>query len=376
MQFRTFGKTGEQVSLLGFGAMRLPLGTDGKVDMDKSVQLLRHGIDNGVNYIDTAYVYHDGLSEVAIGKALKDGYREKVLLADKLPGWMLTDEASHQKIFDEQFKNLDVDVIDMYLLHNMTTPLWRLAKKLNTLDFLEKKKAEGKIRHIGFSFHDNVSLFKEIIDSYDWDFCMIQLNYMDTKWQAGVEGLKYAASKGVAVVVMEPLKGGLLTNTIPSNVESLWRSAETKRSPAEWGLRWVANFPEVMTITSGMSTMEQLVENLKIMGSALPDSLTEKEHKLIEEVSEAYNELIKYPCTACGYCMPCPKKINIVQIMNLYNEWFLFSGSKNTLTTYDVRTPAGRTASDCTNCKECEERCPQKLNISEMMANATKIFDK
>ena len=334
--------------------------------------MIRYAIDNGVNYVDTAYMYHDGESEVIVGKALKDGYREKVLLADKMPVWFTREESGIPEIFEKQLKRLDVNVIDMYLLHNVTAPIWKIAQKFKTLDFMEKKKAEGKIKHIGFSFHDDVSLFKEIIDSYDWDFCQIQLNYMDTEWQAGVEGLKYAADKGIPVIVMEPLKGGRLTDALPPNVEKLFKILDIKRTPAEWALRWVANFPEVLTILNGVSNMAQTEENIKTLSDATANSLTEKELDVIKQAADAYYGLIQYDCTTCGYCMPCPERLNIPHIMNIYNEWFLFAQSPKTKSDFHMYFPKG--TSGCTKCKVCEEKCPQHLKISEMMEKAVDIF--
>ncbi|MCL1982383.1 MAG: aldo/keto reductase, partial [Clostridiales bacterium] len=251
MQYRTFRKTGEKISLLGFGTMRLPTLEGEKIDEAEAIRMIRHAIDNGVNYMDTAHVYHDGTSEVVLGKALKDGYREKVFIADKMPVWSVNEESDLQRLFDEQLARLGVQSIDMYLVHNLNDPLWKLTKKFNILGFLEQKMREGRIKHIGFSFHDELPLFKEIIDAYEWDFCQIQLNYMDVKWQAGVEGLKYAGSKGIPVVIMEPLKGGYLTDALPKNVAEFWKGAETSRTPADWALSWVAGFPEVLTILSG-----------------------------------------------------------------------------------------------------------------------------
>ena len=373
MKYRTFTKTGEKVSLMGLGTMRLPTNADGTINEDEAVKMIRHAIDSGVNYVDTAYMYHDGESEVVVGKALKDGYREKVFLADKMPVWFAKEEADLQKIFDKQFERLDVDYIDMYLLHNVTAAIWKIAGKLNALDFIEKQKAEGKIKHVGFSFHDDISLFKEVIDSYNWDFCQIQLNYMDTEWQAGVEGLKYAASKGIPVVIMEPLKGGRLTDAFPENVEKLFNTLEVKRTPAERALRWLANFPEILTILSGVSNMEQATENIKTLSDAEPNSLSEKELAVIKQVADTYNELIQYDCTSCKYCLPCPQRLNIPHAMNLYNEWFLFAHSKKTIGDFKMYFPKG--TSICTSCKVCEEKCPQHLNISEMMHKASKLFE-
>jgi len=376
MQYRTFKKTGEKISLLGFGAMRFPQKSDGSVDEKESIDMIRAAIQGGVNYVDTAYMYHGGVSEAIVGKALKGGYRDKVFLADKLPLWSAGDEAGQQKIFDEQLSRLDVDMIDMYLLHSLSGPIWKLAKKFNSLGFLERKKAEGRIKHIGFSFHDNISIFKEIIDAYPWDFCQIQLNYMDTEWQAGVEGLKYAAEKGIPVIVMEPLKGGLLTDGLPERVKKILDEADVKRSLAEWALRWVANFPEVLTILSGMSNMAQLEENIKILSAARPGGMPKEELDLIERVADTYNALIQYPCTSCGYCLPCKKKIYIPDMMNYYNELFVFGQRQKTKASYRGNVPEGRGAKDCIDCKECEERCPQRLDISGMMKKASEIFDK
>lgn len=327
MQYRTFDKTGQKVSLLGMGTMRLPVTEDGQVDREAAISMIRHSIDEGINYVDTAYMYHDGESEKIVGQALKDGYREKVLLADKMPVWLAKDEEAMRSIFDEQFARLEVDVIDMYLVHNVTVPVWKRAQKFHLMDFLEEKRAEGKIRHIGFSFHDQLSLFKEVIDSYPWDFCQIQLNYMDKEFQAGEEGLHYAAEKGIPVIIMEPLKGGKLTDTLPPSVKTLWKQAEIQRTPAEWALRWVANHSEILTILSGMSAPEQLEENLRILSQAKPNSLTEKELSIIDQVSSEYNRLIQYSCTSCKYCMPCPKKIDIPTAIRFYNEWFLYEGN-------------------------------------------------
>lgn len=375
MQYRTFSKTGEKISLLGMGTMRFPLDADGKADEAESVAMIRSAIDHGVNYVDTAYMYHDGISEVITGRALKDGYREKVLLADKMPVWLAKDEEQMKAIFEEQFQRLDVDCIDMYLVHNITAPVWKRVQKFNLLPFLEAKRAEGKIRHIGFSFHDELTLFKEVVDAYSWDFCQIQLNYMDQEFQAGVEGLKYAASRDLPVVVMEPLKGGKLTDAIPESVNQLWKQAEIQRTPAEWAFRWVADFPEVLTILSGMSSMKQLEENLRILSDAEPNTLTAGEHDIIDRVADQYNKLIRYSCTACKYCMPCPQKIDIPTGINYYNEWFLYDGNPKLRADYPTWMVKGRRASDCISCKACEEHCPQHLPIAEIMKKTAEIYE-
>lgn len=377
MKYRTFMKTGERISLLGFGTMRLPIvdGDFSKIDEAEAIRMIRYAIDSGVNYVDTAYMYHNGFSEVVTGKALKDGYREKVFLADKMPVWFAKSEQDIEKIFDEQLKRLDVDCIDMYLVHNITGPIWNRAKKFNTLAFLEKKKAEGKIKHIGFSFHDEYPLFEEVIKAYPWDFCQIQLNFMDADFQAGVKGLKLAGSMNIPVIIMEPLKGGKLTDKLPESIQAYWDQAPVKRTPAEWALRWVADFPEVLTILSGMSTREQVEENIRIMKEAEPSSLSEKELEIVARVSEEYNNLIQYSCTGCKYCMPCPVNVNIPETIGYYNDWFLFDGNSKISADFNMWISPKARPSLCVECKACEGHCPQQLPISEVMKKASAIFE-
>ena len=377
MKYRTFEKTGERISLLGFGTMRLPVvnGQFSKINEKDAIQMIRSAIDRGINYVDTAYMYHDGVSEVVTGKALKDGYREKVLLADKMPVWMAQTEEDVEIIFNEQLKRLDVDCIDMYLVHNITAPIWKRALKFNTMAFLEKKKAEGKIKHIGFSFHDEFEVFEEVIQAYPWDFCQIQLNYMDADFQAGVKGLKLAGSLNIPVIIMEPLKGGKLTDKLPQSIQIFWDQAPVKRTPAEWALRWVADFPEVLTILSGMSSMEQLDENISILKDAEPNSLSTAEHKIIDSVASEYNKLIQYSCTACKYCMPCPFKVNIPSIIGYYNDWYLFGGNQKIKEDFFNWIPSKSRPSICEGCKACEDHCPQQLPVSEIMTKAAALFE-
>lgn len=377
MKYRTFQKTGERISLLGFGTMRLPIldVNPGEINEKEAIAMIRNAIDKGINYIDTAYMYHDGNSEVVVGKALKDGYREKVLLADKMPAWFAKSEEDIEKIFEEQFRRLDVDCIDMYLVHNITVPIWKRVLKYNVLEFLEKKRQEGKIKHIGFSFHDDFTLFQEVIDYYPWDFCQIQLNYMDAEFQAGVKGLKYAGSKGIPVIVMEPLKGGKLTDILPKTIQEFWQQAPIKRTPAEWALRWVADFPEVLTILSGMNSMEQVDENIRVIEAADPGSLTAEEQAIIKSVADEYNKLIQYSCTECKYCMPCPLKIQIPAVISLYNDWYLYEGNHKVKADFDMWMSPDRRPSACIACKACEGHCPQHLPISDIMVKAKEIFE-
>jgi predicted aldo/keto reductase-like oxidoreductase len=377
MKYRTMGKIREQVSLLGFGTMRLPvIGKDfSKIDETESIRMIRAAIDRGVNYVDTAYMYHGGFSEVVTGKALKDGYREKVLLADKLPLWMVKSAEDMDRILDDQLARLGTDHIDMYLIHNIDESVWKRVLKYNTLDFLERKRAEGKIRYIGFSFHDEFDLFKEALEAYPWDFCQIQLNYMDACLQAGVKGLKLAGSLGIPVIIMEPLKGGKLTDVLPQSIKDFWAQAPVQRTPAEWALRWVADFPEVLTILSGMNTMEQVEENLRILSDTVPCSLTEEEQALIQKVAGEYNKLIQYSCTGCQYCMPCPVAIDIPNIIERYNDWFVFNGNEKIRQDFHMWVPEKGRPSVCEACGACEDHCPQHLPVSEIMKKAKAVFE-
>ncbi|HML36398.1 MAG TPA: aldo/keto reductase [Bacillota bacterium] len=377
MQYRTMNSTGEQISLLGFGTMRLPVidGVPANIDEAETIKMLRSAIDRGVNYVDTAYPYHGGKSEVAVGKALKDGYREKVFLADKLPLWLVKSENDLDRIFGEQLQRLGTDSIDMYLAHNLDRDTWPKVAEFNVMRFLERKRAEGKIKYIGFSFHDEFDLFQEIIKSYPWDFCQIQLNYMDENFQAGVKGLRLAASLNIPVIVMEPLKGGKLTDTMPRNIQELWDKAPVRRTPAEWAFRWVADFPEVLTILSGMNTMEQVEENLRILSGVEPGSLTEAELKIIGDVADEYNRLIPHSCTGCEYCMPCPAGINIPNIIARYNDWHVYEENPKIKRDFKIWVPESGRPSVCMDCKACEGHCPQHLPVSEIMKKATEIFE-
>jgi predicted aldo/keto reductase-like oxidoreductase len=353
--------------------MRLPERADGTVDEDEAIRMIRRAIDCGVNYVDTAYMYHGGKSEVVLGKALKDGYREKVLLADKLPPWEVKKPGDMQAILDEQLNRLGDTVMDLYLVHNINDGNWEQVKNGGFFDFMQRKREEGTIRYIGFSYHgESTALFKEIIDAFAWEFCQIQLNYMDAKIQAGVDGMKYAASKGVPVVVMEPLKGGKLTDIVPDVVQSLWRASSVRRTPAEWALRWVADFPEVLSILSGMSTMAQVEENLKILSDVEPESLTPDERALIGQVADAYNTLIPYGCTSCRYCLPCPVGLSIPEIIGMCNDDALYDCRdklRHDMNFVTVKPSA------CTACHNCEKNCPQHLSISEIMKLSAERYE-
>lgn len=369
MNYRPFGKLDWKVSALGFGAMRLPVvdNDPSKIDESEAIKMIRHAIDNGVNYVDTAYPYHAGNSERVVGKALLDGYREKVKLATKMPAWQVKSPDDFDKFVGEQLEKLQTDHIDFYLLHGLNRSSWPKLRDMGVTKWAEGAIEDGRIGHLGFSFHDDYDTFKDIIDGYDkWTFCQIQYNFMDVNHQAGVKGLKYAADKGIAMVIMEPLRGGSLTRKAPDIVAKLWDSSPIQRSQAEWALQWVLNQPEVATALSGMTAMEHVVENLAIAGRCGVDLLTDEEQALINQASEAYIEACPVPCTGCNYCMPCSQGVTIPRIFQMYNEAHMYDGHQRARYTYRGLPPEGQ-ADKCTECRECMEVCPQDFDIPESL---------
>ena len=374
MLYRKLGKTGLDVSALGFGCMRLPIVNGSSavdifdpnkpIDEEAAGEMIRHAIENGINYFDTAYPYHGGNSETLLGKKLKQ-HRKSILIATKLPAWLVQDETDFERFLSEQLKKVETDHFDIYLLHGLNRLTWQNMKKLGSLDFLDKTLADGRVRHAGFSFHDDVKIFKEIVDSYNWSLCQIQYNYFDENYQAGREGLEYAASRGLGIVIMEPLRGGKLVDRIPAGVQRLWDSAPVRRTPVEWALRWVWNHGEVSTALSGMSSMAQLVDNLRIAEDARANTLSAVELDLIGRVRDKYRTMLKVQCTGCAYCMPCPQGVNIPLNFSLYNDLFMFKDGDINLMIYNqILTPEER-AANCAECGECEEHCPQEIRISE-----------
>ncbi|WP_026896067.1 aldo/keto reductase [Clostridiisalibacter paucivorans] len=365
MQYRKFGNLGFEVSALGFGCMRFPTIDDdnGKIDEKRAIDMIRYAIDNGVNYIDTAYPYHQGNSEPLVGRALKDGYREKVKLATKLPSWLIKTEEDFDRLLNEQLERLQSKHIDLYLVHTLNKNFWKNLTELNLLKFLDKAKADGRIKHVGFSFHDSIDLFKEIVDAYDWEFCQIQLNYVDERYQAGIEGLKYASSKGLPVVIMEPIKGGKLAREPKGELKKIFDNAPVHRTPAEWALKWLWNKPEVTVVLSGMSTEEQLKENLQIADRSLVNTLNKKEIEFIDSIKKFYKDNVKVDCTGCKYCIPCPQKIAIPDIFELYNDGYMYDLLDKSKKSYESVIDKNRDASQCIECGKCEASCPQNLPI-------------
>lgn len=376
MLYRRLGRASEDFSVLGFGTMRLPVidGNTAKIDEKMTERMLRYAIENGVNYLDTAYVYHAGMSEPVIGKILSKGLRDKVNIATKLPAWRVNSRKDMDFYLNDQLKRLKTDHIDLYLLHGLERSFWEKMQELGALDFLDSAIKDGRIRYAGFSFHDDVSLFKEIVDAYRWTFSQIQFNYMDEKYQAGTEGLKYAAKKGLGVVVMEPLRGGSLAGNMPQAITEIYDRAKVKRSPAEWGLRFVWDRPEVGVALSGMSTMDQVVENVRIADDAMPGTLSKVEKSLIAKARDAFRARIRVDCTSCGYCMPCPSGVNIPENFRHYNDASIYGDAERIKTIYNIFMDPEQKASKCQDCGECEEKCPQHLPIREKLKDAAKTL--
>jgi predicted aldo/keto reductase-like oxidoreductase len=364
------GQTGVEVSILGYGCMRFPK-RDGKIDEARTEQQIVSAIRQGVNYFDTAYLYHDGKSEVILGNILAKGYRDQVMIATKLPVYLINSRKDMDSVFATQLKRLKTDRIDFYLMHSiMSLAAWERQKQLGVLQFLSEAKQAGKIRYIGFSYHGDQNDFKAIIDDYPWDFCQIQYNILDEYYQAGKTGLEYAATKGLGVVVMEPLRGGNLAGRVPAEVQQIWDEADPKRSAAEWGLRWVWNHPEVTTVLSGMGEEAHIAENIQVAATALPNSLRPEEIARVDRVKAVYRKLMKVGCTGCQYCMPCPAGVDIPLCFSLYNSKYLFDRPRHARDNYLIFTSGVNRGSPsyatlCRNCGKCEKACPQHLPIRQ-----------
>ncbi len=373
MVYNRFGKISERVSRFGMGCMRLPQRKDEKgndvIDEEESIRMIRHAADEGVNYFDTAYAYSG--SEDVLGKALEGGYREKVMIATKCPLSEIKGYSDYQRVFDESLRRLDTDYIDAYLFHCLDRKGWEKVKSTNGTAFMEEMKKRGKIKAAGFSFHAENELFREIIDAYQWDMCLIQLNILDSEHQAGVKGLRYAGQKGIPVAVMEPLKGGLLGSEPPEEVTKLLDSYHEKRSLAEWCFRWLYSQKEVKVILSGVSTMNQLKDNIRIFSDANTDVMSRSDEELVKQVKDIFSTKVKVGCTNCGYCLPCPNGVNIPEIFKIYNDSSLSGWSEFGRVFYDlIAVSNGKDASRCTQCRHCEKRCPQGLPIAALMEEA------
>jgi len=374
MQYRKMPGIKDRLSALGFGMMRLPVDKDNKIDESKTMAMLKFAFANGINYFDTAFPYHGGESEPLLGKFLQTIDRRKVFVATKLPTWLTKTRADMDEYLDKQLERLQTIYIDYYLLHALNGKRWKELKKLGVIDFLNQAKASGKIKHIGFSFHDKYPAFKSIIDTYNWEFCQIQHNFFDIRREAGKRGLEYAAGKGIGIIIMEPLLGGKLAGNIPIEAEKVWNKSKYLWTPAERALHFVWNYPQVQVVLSGMSTLQQMKENIAIASQAKPDSLSELELKLYEKVRKVYLNKMVVRCTGCGYCLPCPSKVGIPWALGIYNDAHIFGDKNRHKWEYNFFVPDDNKADKCTKCGACLPKCPQKIDIPNELGKVTAYF--
>lgn len=375
MKYRKFGKLDWEVSVLGFGIMRMPTIDDDPANIDKpeAIRMIRYAIDQGLNYLDSGYMYHSEQSEPLIGEALKDGYREKVRVATKLPISLVEKPEDFDRLFNEQLRRLQDDKIDFYLLHGLDAEGWKKVRDFGVIKWAESKMASGNIDKFGFSFHDELDIFKEIVDAYDnWTFCQVQYNFMDVDYQAGKAGIEYAADKGLAIVIMEPLRGGMLSKALPDAVSKIWGSTNSKYNQVELALQWIWNQPEVSVVLSGMSTMEQVEEDCTFADRSGPGILTSDDLALVDRIREAYQGLIPVPCTACGYCTPCPNGVEIHKIFQVYNDSTMYANPEMGKMRYQGRMGLNeeQQATNCFECGECMEVCPQGIDIINSLKEA------
>lgn len=370
MKYRVNPKNNDKLSILGFGCMRFA-----KDEKEVEKQII-YAIENGVNYFDTAYIYPN--SEVVLGRVLAKGYRNRVKIATKLPPYLIKKYEDLDKIFNEELKRLQTDHIDYYFIHMLSdVNMWTRLINIGILKWIEEKKQKGQIINIGFSYHGGRDEFIKIIDEYDWEYCMIQYNYLDENNQAGKSGLQYAAAKGLPVMVMEPLRGGKLVTNLPKEVNKILEKAYVKRSPAEWAFRWIWNHPEVTVVLSGMNSMEMIEENIRVASQANASSFTKDDFELFLKVRKVLDEKIKIPCTACNYCMPCPRGVDIPTVFSCYNDVEI-EGKLMAIAKYMVQTSMKTKASNaslCSKCGKCEIHCPQKIAIRDKITETAKKME-
>lgn len=371
MEYRKFEKLGVEASLLGFGCMRFPTTQTGEIDETRAQKMLDDAIAAGVNYIDTAYPYHGGKSEPFVGKALKKYARDSFYLATKLPVWLVKNEEDAERIFNEQLERLQTDYIDFYLLHALNGGRFDELVEQGVVDWAVRKKAEGKIRFLGFSFHDGYEAFEHIITYRDWDFCQIQLNYMDTEVQAGLKGYALAEKLGIPLVIMEPIKGGSLT-TFADDITNMFRAVRPDASLASWALRFVATFPNIKVVLSGMSAEDQLADNLKTFTPFEP--LSDAEQELVKKVVEAVKARVKNGCTGCRYCMPCPFGVDIPRCFSIWNNYAMYGNAGGANWSYNHEMKPENRADMCKKCGACEKACPQGIKIRENLAEVAECM--
>lgn len=373
MEKRKMENLGIETSLLGFGCMRFPILENGEINEPEAEKMLDKAIAEGVNYIDTAYPYHGGKSEIVTGKILKKYDRDSFYLATKLPLWLVNSLEDVDRLFEEQLSKLQTDYIDFYLMHALGRERWDAMKKLGVVERLEKLKEEGRIKYLGFSFHDSYEVFEEILNYREWDFCQIQLNYMDAEEQAGVKGASLAASKNVPLVIMEPVKGGSLA-VFADDIMGKFHAINPEASAASFALRWVGSLPGVKVILSGMSTMEQVEDNLKTFGNFKP--LSEAEQKMIAEVKDTLISRVQNGCTGCRYCMPCPAGVDIPGCFRTWNTYHMYQNYNMVKGRWENEIGEAKQAKNCVKCGKCEQACPQKLSIRQDLERVQADLDK
>jgi predicted aldo/keto reductase-like oxidoreductase len=376
MQYRKL--CGEDISILGFGAMRLPIidGEAKKIDVEKAEEMLDYALAKGVNYIDTAYPYHGGESEKFVGNYLKKrGNRKDIFLATKLPAWLVKEEADFDKFFEEQLERLQTDYIDYYLLHSLNDASWKKLKKLNVLAWCEKKKQAGKIKYIGFSFHDQFKAFKKIVENYDkWDFCQIMYNYMDTRYQAGERGIRLAVKHNIDIIVMEPIRGGQLAKEPPTEIKKLWEKFSVKRSYADGALQWIWHHPEINLVLSGMTTIDHVKENITSAENAKAGMYNEKEMALFRKIRKVYFSRSPIRCTSCKYCEPCPQGVAISTCLGFYMMREIYDDHERPKNMYSFFIKDENKADKCIECGECETKCPQHIPIIASLKKAHELL--
>ena len=373
MKYREFGKLGITGSAFGLGCMRFngPASGDSVIDEQKAISLIRRAIDGGVTYVDTAYVYLDKTSEIVLGKALRDGYRERVTIATKMPMEAVKNTEDMENLLETELKKLQTDHIDFYLMHGINREKWEYFKSIGAREFFDRKKAEGRIRYKCFSFHGSYEDFEYIIQDYDWDMVQIQYNFMDVDHQAGTKGLELAGKLGIPVVIMEGLLGGRLAKA-PENVQALYDAFPVKRSPVEWAFRWLCNHPQIATVLSGCNEAEQIDDNLRIFDTVESNIMTEEELRLMDSVRAAYRSRTRIGCTGCRYCMPCPNGVDIPGTFSVWNETSLYGGKYRDNWHLKKIIAKKETPENCIRCGACEAACPQHLNIIEGLQSAWK----
>ena len=389
MNKRIVKRNGDELFPLGLGAMRLAT-KNNSIDKEVSKEYILYAIENGVNFIDTAYAYHGGESERFLGDILSltdsEGvkYRDRVKLSTKLPSWMVRAREDMDAFLNEQLRKLKTDVIDYYFIHNVDFSSVLRLKELGLYEFLEKARADGKIKNIGFSYHGSPNEFNDLIDDFDWDMVLVQYNYSDVNAQAGIRGIQYAYERDIAVFVMEPLKGGILAGELPEKVQNLFDSVDSNRSAVDWALSWVLNQKEITCVLSGMGSLDQIKENMAIAGRVEIDSLSEDERDVLKQAQDIFDSMMKINCTGCGYCLPCPKGVNIPDCFKIYNEKYLFNKKgigpiSNAMMNYYmvVGGVANKQASAglCNHCGRCKKLCPQSLDIPNELDTVKSEFE-